>query len=264
MKTLFLLCLTIFVSAPSNVIAQRTFLRAAGHIIARNVPVGLVSLGVNSSVELFIVEVKQATDRKSKPRFITVRYEDYGSAKPLPKNLFYSDKTWWNFSLRRDKSCDQMTSEGLFTPPTESMTLSDNGSYTLLSHGIVNLPKIGSILPCFIVRPGGIIRKSAFKESDKGRTRKLPRSFTVTKQRAWIDKGMGKPIASAIWARDQPCYRPQLFVKGLAYEARRSGRNRTKRQSMSSANYCDVRRILGLWVDLGHGRSVYRIHRKGK
>jgi len=92
---------------------------------------------------------------RTSPRFVKVRYEDYEAKEPLPSGLL-DGKMVWKFSVKRDRTCDQIVSEGLFVAPNKSAIPPAAGSYVLLENAGSDLPKVESLLPCFIVQPGGI------------------------------------------------------------------------------------------------------------
>ena len=126
-----------------------------GRVIAKDAYLGLARLSSAASVEVFIVRVDQVRWKETSPRFIKVRYEDY-EAKGLLASGLLDGKMMWRFSLRREKKCDQIVSEGLLIPPNNSPTPPRAGAYILLENAGSDLPKVQSLLPCFIVQPGGI------------------------------------------------------------------------------------------------------------
>ena len=131
-----------------------------GRVIAKDAYVGLARLNSLGSVEVFIVRVEEEDPKKTSPRFIKIRYEDYGAKKKQPRDLF-DGRVLWRFSASRDKSCDQIVSEDLFTTPNNTSRPPKGGTYVLLENVSSDLPKRQSLLPCFIVQPGGIKRLSA-------------------------------------------------------------------------------------------------------
>jgi hypothetical protein len=126
-----------------------------GRVIARDAYTGLARLSSVANVSIFIVRVDDAPRGKKSPRFVKVRYEDYADQRPLPSELL-EGKSSWRFSLRRNRSCDQVVSEGLFAAQRESKELPKPDTFILVqSADQKDFPPINSTIPCFILRPGG-------------------------------------------------------------------------------------------------------------
>ena len=126
-----------------------------GRVIARDPYIGLAHLSSPANVEVFIVRIEKANPAGSSPQFVKVRYEDYEAESPLPSGLL-DGKMLWRFSLKRDENCDQTVSDGMFVLPSNSSTPPESGSYVLLKNAGSDLPKVQSVLPCFIVQRRGI------------------------------------------------------------------------------------------------------------
>jgi hypothetical protein len=157
MKILILIFGLIAIMTPDEARGQQKVGKqnVIGRVIAKDAYLGLFRLG-DSSFDQFVVELKDSRTRKFGSRYINVRYENHGSVEDMPEGLFNGGENWWSFSLTRDESCDKVVSEKLFVLPNASKKLPDSGSYILLSKDYLDLPKTGSLLPCFLVKPGGI------------------------------------------------------------------------------------------------------------
>jgi hypothetical protein len=132
--------------------------KRTGRVIAREAYIGLARPSSVTSVEIFILKVKDMRQAPSERRFAKVRYEDYGGRYPLPLDLL-SGESSWRFVLRRDKTCDLLVSEGLFVVPSDSRELPKPGTFILVqSVNKEDVPPLGSSIPCFILRPGGAKR----------------------------------------------------------------------------------------------------------
>ncbi len=127
-----------------------------GHVIARDVYLGLPRTSSTVNLEVFILRTNESVkSRGESTHFLRVRYEDFGNQHPLPSALLEGRQTW-RLSLKRDRSCDQVVSEGLIVPRNASNELPKPGTYVLLRSADVNdLPSLSSTMPCFILRPGG-------------------------------------------------------------------------------------------------------------
>jgi hypothetical protein len=130
--------------------------QVTGRVIAKDAYAGLAQLSSATNVELFIVKVDT---RQGARRFIKVRYEDYADQRPLPTELS-EGKSRWTFSLTRNKTCDQEVSAGLFVESGNSGTPPKAGTFILVPGAGHDVPPIKAIIPCFVLRPGGVKRET--------------------------------------------------------------------------------------------------------
>lgn len=131
--------------------------KTAGRVIARDVYISLPRTSSTVNVDVFVLRTNDSIkSRGTSTRFIKVRYEDLGNQHPLPTDLL-EGKNLWRFSLTRDRSCDQVVSEGLIARRSSSNELPKPGTFVLLESADVNdVPALNSTMPCFTVRPGGV------------------------------------------------------------------------------------------------------------
>lgn len=128
---------------------------ATGRVIASDAYIGLARMSSVTNVSIFILKVENASGRTGSSRFVKVRYEDYAGRKPLPADLLQG-KSSWRFSLRRNRSCDQMVTEGLIVAQEDSKELPHPDTFILVpSADRTDLPPVNSTLPCFVLKPGG-------------------------------------------------------------------------------------------------------------
>lgn len=127
-----------------------------GRVIARDIYIGLPRTSSTVNLEVFILRTSESVKSSGESmHFLRVRYEDFGNQHPLPSALLEGGQPW-RLSLKRDRSCDQIVSEGLIVPRSASNELPKPGTYVLLRSADVNdLPPLRSTMPCFILRPGG-------------------------------------------------------------------------------------------------------------
>lgn len=147
------LCLISLLLSSSMEASRRHI--TTGRVIARDAYVGLARMSSVTNVSILIVRLEKVPQKAGVARFVKVRYEDYAGQHPLPSDLI-EGKSPWRFSLRRDRSCDEVVSQGLFVVQNSSKELPKPGTYIVVkSADQKDLPPTNSTLPCFILRPGG-------------------------------------------------------------------------------------------------------------
>jgi hypothetical protein len=150
----FLALSSIVLLLSSSVKANHQYV-TTGRVIARDAYNGLARLSSVTNVSTFIVRVDKAPGGTKSPGFVKVRYEDYADQRPLPPDLL-EGKSSWRFSLRRNRSCDLVVSEGLFVAHKDSNELPKPDTFILISSADQKtLPPLNSTIPCFVLRPGG-------------------------------------------------------------------------------------------------------------
>jgi hypothetical protein len=126
-----------------------------GRVIARDAYIGLPRMSSVTNVSIFIVRVDEDPPGTKATRFVKVRYEDYADERPLPPHLLEGTSSW-RFALRRNRSCDQVVSKGLFAAQKDSKEPPKSGTFILVQSADQNdVPPIHSTIPCFVLRPGG-------------------------------------------------------------------------------------------------------------
>jgi len=123
-------------------------------VIAEDAYLGLARVD-SRNVQGFIARVNEAGGKNRPSRFIKIRYESYEPNNSLPSDLLDSNKVW-KFTLSRNESCDQRVADDLFQVPSNGAQLPKAGTYLLLENAGQDLPKIHSMIPCFVLRPGGV------------------------------------------------------------------------------------------------------------
>ncbi len=149
------LCLVVLLGAADTDGGGRH--QTTGRVIARDIYLSLPRTSSTPNVEILVLRTNEPIGgAKSSSHFAKVRYEDYADQHPLPVDLL-EGKQAWRFSLRRNRSCDQVVSEGLFVSRRPSNELPKPGVYVLVAGADPSdAPPLHSTMPCFVLQPDGV------------------------------------------------------------------------------------------------------------
>lgn len=130
--------------------------KVTGRVIARDAYIGLARMSSVTNVEILVIRVDETSRRAKAPQFLKIRYEDYADQHPLAPDLL-EGKSSWQFSLRRERSCDQVVSEGLFRANRDSSELPKAGTFVLVgSTDQKDIPPTRSKISCYVLKPGDV------------------------------------------------------------------------------------------------------------
>lgn len=143
----------------------RSKYKTTGHVIAKDAYMGLPRMSSVTNVEILVLRVDESSRGTKSPQFLKVRYEDYADQHPLPPDLL-EGRSSWHFSLRRERSCDQVVSEGLFKASRDSNEPPKPGTFVLVESRDQNdIPPTHSTIPCYVLKPGDVQPLSSAKDS---------------------------------------------------------------------------------------------------
>lgn len=130
--------------------------KTTGRVIAREPYMGLPRMSSATNVEILVIKADESSRKTKSPKFLKIRYEDSADQHPLPTDLLQG-KSSWRFSLKRERSCDQVVSEGLFKASRDSGEPPNPGTFVLVeSSDQKDIPPTRSKIPCYILKPGDV------------------------------------------------------------------------------------------------------------